>query len=69
MSNKGWSVARKPKFRIALGLRKPDIIASRNSVKVTVDAQVVSNPSMSLIVKNVTNTGITWSSSRRSLIY
>lgn len=42
MEVKGWTVVKEPKLRTALGLRKPDIIASRNGVGVIVDAQVVS---------------------------
>ncbi|PZC70716.1 hypothetical protein B5X24_HaOG215012 [Helicoverpa armigera] len=42
MVDKGWNVLKEPHIRTSLGLRKPDIVASRNGVGVIVDAQVVS---------------------------
>ncbi|KAJ8706447.1 hypothetical protein PYW07_012525 [Mythimna separata] len=42
IKDKGWTVVQKPHVRTAVGLRKPDIVASRNGVGVIVDAQVVS---------------------------
>ncbi|CAK1550823.1 unnamed protein product [Leptosia nina] len=42
MCEKGWSVIEEPKIRTSMGLRKPDLIASRDGVGVIVDTQIVS---------------------------
>ncbi|CAF4948688.1 unnamed protein product [Pieris macdunnoughi] len=42
MREKGWSVIEEPKIKTLRGLRKPDLIASKDGTGVIVDAQVVS---------------------------
>lgn len=42
MREKGWSVIEEPKIHTSRGLRKPDLIASKDGTGVIVDAQVVS---------------------------